>query len=333
MEDIAALKERITELESREDLTRDLTLYRTSHNGRQIVVLRHFLLQLLQANSEEEFHRTRALSHRLVAPVWYHYNESDPIGPLNEGEHERLPRLPPINTWGLYPAKSPSEERELETDLASFARTNITFVDDTDFLAAVRGLALDKFVINDCYGSHTQVSRTAQYQTRARTAWKSAQDSQMNSWLLKSTPSALTWRSLLWSTPRKRIPASPLPDRLLLTHLIISDYVNAGVVQKPDVGTMARTIYNIKAGGTSGLNALDYLYDPEPLSREVTDGFKELYTFLDGQVTEAEKVRMEWSPICLEHALCKYKHVISEGTFTTYFEPTYYSTQANTSVI
>ncbi|KAJ7763869.1 hypothetical protein B0H16DRAFT_1718506 [Mycena metata] len=46
MDDIAVLKERITELESQEDMTRDLTLYCTSHNGRQIVVLRHFLLQL-----------------------------------------------------------------------------------------------------------------------------------------------------------------------------------------------------------------------------------------------------------------------------------------------
>ncbi|KAJ7769306.1 hypothetical protein B0H16DRAFT_1452512 [Mycena metata] len=134
MDDIVTLKERIAELENREDMTRDLTLYRTTHNGRQIVVLRHFLLQLLQAKGEEEFHRTRvrvaeeirefepgfswAMSHRPVAPVWYHYSESTPIGPLNEGEHGFLPRLPPIDTWGLYPAKSPSEERKLEADLA-----------------------------------------------------------------------------------------------------------------------------------------------------------------------------------------------------------------------
>ncbi|KAJ7731787.1 hypothetical protein B0H16DRAFT_1468964 [Mycena metata] len=133
MDDIATLKERITELENREDMTRDLTLYRTTHNGRQIVVLRHLLLQLLQAKGEEEFHRTRvwvaeeirdfeprfswAMLHRPVAPVWYHNSESTPIGPLNEGEHGFLPRLPPINMWGLYPAKSPSEERKLEADL------------------------------------------------------------------------------------------------------------------------------------------------------------------------------------------------------------------------
>ncbi|KAJ7719411.1 hypothetical protein B0H16DRAFT_1474991 [Mycena metata] len=126
IDDIATLKGRIAELENREDMTRDLTLYRTTHNGRQIVVLRHFLLQLLQAKGEEEFHWTRvwvaeeirdwepgfswAMSHRPVAPVWYHYSESTPIGPLNEGEHGFLPRLPPIDTWGLYPAKSPSEE-------------------------------------------------------------------------------------------------------------------------------------------------------------------------------------------------------------------------------
>ncbi|KAJ7768438.1 hypothetical protein B0H16DRAFT_1716440 [Mycena metata] len=136
MDEIATLKERIAELENREDMTRDLTLYRTTHNGRQIVVLRHFLLQLLQAKGEEEFHRTRvrvaeeirdwepgfswAMSKRPVAPVWYHYSESTPIGPLNEGEHGFLPRLPPIDTWGLYPAKSPSEERELEADLARY---------------------------------------------------------------------------------------------------------------------------------------------------------------------------------------------------------------------
>ncbi|KAJ7769273.1 hypothetical protein B0H16DRAFT_1452482 [Mycena metata] len=104
--------------------------------GASRVVLRHFLLQLLQAKGEEEFHRTRvqvaeeirdfepgfswAMSHRPVAPVWYHYSESTPIGPLNEGEHGFLPRLPPIDTWGLYPAKSPSEERELEADLVRY---------------------------------------------------------------------------------------------------------------------------------------------------------------------------------------------------------------------
>ncbi|KAJ7712676.1 hypothetical protein B0H16DRAFT_1479224 [Mycena metata] len=136
MDDIATLKERIVGLENREDMTRDLTLYRTTHNSRQIVVLRHFLLQLLQAKGEEEFHWTRvrvaeeirdfepgfswAMSHRPVAPVWYHYSESTPIGPLNEGEHGFLLRLPPIDTWGLYPAKSPSEKRELEADLARY---------------------------------------------------------------------------------------------------------------------------------------------------------------------------------------------------------------------
>ncbi|KAJ7719402.1 hypothetical protein B0H16DRAFT_1474982 [Mycena metata] len=94
----------------------------------RIVVLHQFLLQLLKANGEEAFHTTRvrvaeeirdfkprfswAMSHRPVAPVY----------PFNQGEKGPLPSVPQLETWGLFPAKSLFEERELETDLARYDR-------------------------------------------------------------------------------------------------------------------------------------------------------------------------------------------------------------------
>ncbi|KAJ6453402.1 hypothetical protein C8R45DRAFT_760465, partial [Mycena sanguinolenta] len=85
-----------------------------------------------------------------------------------------------------------------------------------------------------------------------------------------------------------------------------------GVCEPPTEYEMAQQILTINAGAVGGLQALDYFQDgASALKYEKHEGFIDLYQHLDNELTADEKARLHWGPICLEHALCKYKRFAS----------------------
>lgn len=111
----------------------------------------------------------------------------------------------------------------------------------------------------------------------------------------------------------------------LTAHLLVADYVDAGVVEPPDAETMARVICRIDAGALAGLRALDYFHNRDALRYVKERAFMDLYAYLDNEFTPDEKRRLNWGPICLEHGLCKYSRFAKHQVFGAYFLPTHFS--------
>jgi hypothetical protein len=113
----------------------------------------------------------------------------------------------------------------------------------------------------------------------------------------------------------------------LTAHLFVADYVGCGLVEPPDAATMARVICRIKAGAVAGLHALDYFHNREVLDYIKEEAFIKLYEYLDKELKEDEKRLLDWGPICLEHALCKFYRFVSSLTFASFFTASDFTTK------
>ncbi|KAJ7710822.1 hypothetical protein B0H17DRAFT_1190504 [Mycena rosella] len=273
----------------------------------------------------------------------------EPGGPLHGN---KLRSIPGLFSMGLFRGT---------TYHSPFALVHTYFEDADAFLDLVKDRPLHEFAVDNCYGGQVQGSRSRQYVEHARILWQTANNPAANYWLLghpapQPTPPSERPRK---KGKKKQTPAKPNPSpspksesneppvpkptyeevfRIVTSkthnfplcgdlagHLLAADYADAGVCTPPDELTMARVICKINAGAISGLEALDYYADSKPLDYVIQRSFVDLYRYLDGQLTDDEKQHLNWGPICLEHALCKYGRFATHPSFYSYFLPTYFS--------
>lgn len=91
--------------------------------------------------------------------------------------------------------------------------------------------------------------------------------------------------------------------------LICGDLALAGIIDMPSVEEMGRMIADLGRGAQRGLYQLGLISSSKPNDVESTDiiqAFKNLYIYLEAALTPEEKMAMSFSPLMLEHTLCKY---------------------------
>ncbi|KAJ7212440.1 hypothetical protein C8J57DRAFT_1733078 [Mycena rebaudengoi] len=186
-------------------------------------------------------------------------------------------------------------------------------------------------VLKACYGGHAQKRRIPDLEAHAKTCWTTANEPQAAYWLTgdkdeKPPAPVKPYRPYLevYEVVTGKVHKFPLCGDLG-GHLLTADYVDAGVVEPPDVITMARIACKIDAGAVAGLAGLDYFSEAKPLNYQKQNTFISLYQYLDQELTDDEKLRLNWGPICLEHSLCKYVWFVTDPRFVGLWVETYYS--------
>ncbi|KAH7905766.1 hypothetical protein BJ138DRAFT_1227043 [Hygrophoropsis aurantiaca] len=115
----------------------------------------------------------------------------------------------------------------------------------------------------------------------------------------------------------------------LLALLIAGDYACAGVIPAPTVREMGALVYRIQKGAFGGLKILGYLPNSQSKGNkrsasaasvnqeelECVNAFTALHDYLAQKFSSDDKALMGYSPIVLEHALCKLQRFsASSGT-------------------
>ncbi|KAJ7218828.1 hypothetical protein C8J57DRAFT_1254679 [Mycena rebaudengoi] len=223
-----------------------------------------------------------------------------------------------------------------------FAIDHTFFQDPAAFFNAVRNLLLSDFTIDNAYGGHMQISRSHRFEAHTERAYKSACEPAMHYWLLgqdllvaepkargvkgkeKTAPKSSPLPELVSAHDGSNLPKRSYEELLKVVtnkthpfplcgdlggHLLAADYADAGICDQPDKHTMAHVICKIDAGAVAGLRAHDYIY-ADTLNYAKQASFIDLFDYVDSELTPDEKARLEWSPICLEHTLCKYSRII-----------------------
>ncbi|KAJ6555254.1 hypothetical protein B0H10DRAFT_2446446 [Mycena sp. CBHHK59/15] len=187
-----------------------------------------------------------------------------------------------------------------------------------DFLETVMPLPAKEYVLDNPYGGQPQ-PRAENIVKSTRQTWESANNPAVNQFL---SASDYSYSAAVHDIVSKFAYAGPLG-----THLIVSDYVDAGVVREPTPLEMGNQIAAMNAGGVAGLRDLDYFPSDNPFGPLVTEGFTNLYNYIDIRLSDEQKKRMHWGTVMLEHTLCKYSRVICQPRLAGYFNKTYTTRQ------
>lgn len=171
------------------------------------------------------------------------------------------------------------------------------------------------FCVKTAYGQ--PMARSIEYAADyARTAF----DPSHNAWLLEDeTPSYITlWKTICSVNPPRSEQRAAYPQMgPLIGHLLVADYVYAGVIPMPSVDDMADIIWEINKGGARGLVALGLLPEVDGGARQskqgVRDALNALYRFLQDNLDIEEQMQMIFDIIMLEHALCKYVRCVNKN--------------------
>lgn len=94
----------------------------------------------------------------------------------------------------------------------------------------------------------------------------------------------------------------------LIAMLIAGDLAAAGVYNMPTPEEMGKHICNLDKGAQNGLLKLGLISDKS--KSDVEAAVVEVCKYLDEHLSEAEKKVMGYSPIMVEHALCKYSRLL-----------------------
>ena len=100
----------------------------------------------------------------------------------------------------------------------------------------------------------------------------------------------------------------------LIAVLMAGDYACAGKFDMPDAYTMGGYIKSISAGALGCMNLMGTVVG-KGTKETCRTAFKNLYCELDKRLTEAEKKRIGFSTIMLEHAMCKYYKAVKYNLF------------------
>jgi len=100
----------------------------------------------------------------------------------------------------------------------------------------------------------------------------------------------------------------------LIAVLMAGDYACAGKFDMPDAYTMGGYIKLISAGALGCMNLMGTVVG-KGTKETCRMAFENLYCELDEQLTEAEKKRIGFSAIMLEHAMCKYYKSVKYDLF------------------
>ncbi|KAJ7026433.1 hypothetical protein C8F04DRAFT_1190497 [Mycena alexandri] len=199
---------------------------------------------------------------------------------------------------------------------SDFSSTRAMFDNADDFLNAVRGKPSSHYAIDRAYGGQPQ-PRAAKYEWATRLNWETANKTSANSWLSdlewpelaadgsQPPPAAVQSYSSVLDVVCPKVKNKPVFAFCgpLTAHLLVSDFVDAGVVKPPTALELGRVIARIRAGAIAGLQALDYFHEARPMPHHISRSFVALYDHLDTELTQDEKRRMRFGPLMLEHSL------------------------------
>ncbi|KAJ7223820.1 hypothetical protein C8J57DRAFT_954951, partial [Mycena rebaudengoi] len=93
---------------------------------------------------------------------------------------------------------------------------------------------------------------------------------------------------------------------------LAGDYTMAGVIAMPTAEETGARIHHIGKGGLKGLHALGLVASKkkkDTTKAECVLAFKKVYNYLDKTLSDADKERMKFSVLLVEHALCKYQRL------------------------
>ncbi|KAJ7247567.1 hypothetical protein C8J57DRAFT_1522964 [Mycena rebaudengoi] len=246
---------------------------------------------------------------------------------------------------------------------SKFAQTHTMFKNPKDFMQKIGQYPISDCVLEACYGGRAQKRRIPDLEAHTKTCWTTANEPQAAYWLTgdkdekpvkapprkgraaapDAKPRGKGKAKVVVDTMPSPAPVKPYRPYLevyevvtgkvhkfplcgdLGGHLLTADYVDGGVVEPPDVITMARIACKIDAGAVAGLAGLDYFSEAKPLDYQKQNAFISLYQYLDQELADDEKLRLNWGPICLEHSLCKYVRFVTDPRFVGLWVETYYS--------
>ncbi|KAJ7698421.1 hypothetical protein B0H16DRAFT_1484478 [Mycena metata] len=210
-----------------------------------------------------------------------------------------------------------------------------------EFLDFVKGREKE-CIVDKPYGQPQP--RTAGLKSNVQHNWDNANDSAYNSWL-----TGLDWKDAEKDADDILIPRHQQTYRSVLdivgaaktgkgdkktpfvfcgklaAHLLVADFVEAKVVLPPSPKEMGDVIFELRSGALHGMQALDYFHTIPVLKAKATEAFVVLYDHLDKALSNTEKKVLNWGPILLEHALCKYSRLIAIEEIRVIFPRTYYS--------
>jgi len=95
----------------------------------------------------------------------------------------------------------------------------------------------------------------------------------------------------------------------LTAHLLAADCHYALIGTPPPADVMGKTIYTLDMGALNGMQKLGLLQDGPRNAipqLEVVEAFKNLYAFLDAELSQDHKKHMGFDLIMVEHLICKY---------------------------
>ncbi|RDB26592.1 hypothetical protein Hypma_005589 [Hypsizygus marmoreus] len=90
----------------------------------------------------------------------------------------------------------------------------------------------------------------------------------------------------------------------LTAMLLTGDLCKAGVIRQPTIEELGALVWKVKKGAVSGIKL--GLVAKCPTEAEVINAVRDLWEFLDEELTVAEKAAMSFDFWCQEHGLCKY---------------------------
>ncbi|KAJ7110199.1 hypothetical protein C8R43DRAFT_904509 [Mycena crocata] len=180
----------------------------------------------------------------------------------------------------------------------SFVRNHTLFEDLDAWETAIDGLPRGNYVTSCTYGGFPNARRAKDAKLTARAYWEMSGVAQNLAWLTRMTPPTFTaFYDFILEFPQ---------IGSLSAQLLTADYALHGVVKMPTLREQAILVHSIDKGAVSGLQALGYLPAEGPFAQnKVVEAFEALYNYLDAELLQTEKDMMRFSPILLEHALCK----------------------------
>lgn len=133
--------------------------------------------------------------------------------------------------------------------------------------------------------------------------------------------------TMSWADGFKYLQRADIPQlgsahsQTLTGYLFLADLASSGVVVPPTVEEVGKQVFRLNRGALHTLLELGVCLpgiDVEALTKEQVESlcikaFVKLYRGVEAGLGDSDAAKMDYSPIMLEHALCKYKRFAKAG--------------------
>lgn len=187
------------------------------------------------------------------------------------------------------------------TDFLNQQRTLFTDFNDYDTLRLSLDQSKEYFCNKTAYGSAT--GRTVE---NAKIYWDAVQRTEFTSWLIDTEPIQFIDLFHLFATSKLKGNKAFPGFGSLTAYLLASDYAIAGKATVPTSREMGIIIFQINAGGLTGLRSMGFKCINDI---ETGEAFKTVYEALVTNIDRERQLQMKFSVFLVEHMLCKIRRL------------------------